>query len=103
MAVDKIEQDDAIKGVVLMSGKAGSFVAGADITMLQKCRSIHDAEKISRDCQIYFERLEKSKKPIVAGIMGTAMGGGLELALACQYRIAVNDKKTQVGYFLQIY
>jgi len=95
--VDQIEHDEGIKGVVLMSGKPGSFVAGADVTMLQKCKSSQDAEKLSRDGQIQFERLERSKKPVVAGIMGTAMGGGLELALSCHYRIAVNDKKTQLA------
>jgi hypothetical protein len=67
--VDRIEHDEGIKGVVLMSGKPGSFVAGADVTMLQKCKSNQDAEKLSRDGQIQFERLERSKKPVVAGIV----------------------------------
>lgn len=80
-----------------MSGKANSFVAGADIKMLERCNSAAEAEKISKDAQIQFERLENSKKPIVAAIMGTCMGGGLELALACHYRIAVNDSKTQLA------
>lgn len=96
-AMDRLDQDDSIKGVVLMSGKSNSFVAGADIKMLEKCRSAAEAEKISRDAQIQFERIENSKKPIVAAIMGTCMGGGLELALACHYRIAVNDLKTQLA------
>lgn len=95
--IDRIEQDEGVKAVVLMSGKPNSFIAGADITMLEKCKTAADAEKLSRDGQIQYERLEKSKKPIVAAIMGTCMGGGLELALACHYRIAVKDPKTQMA------
>jgi enoyl-CoA hydratase/carnithine racemase len=49
-----------------MSGKPNSFVAGADVDMLKKCKTNKDAEKLSRDGQIQFDRLEKSKKPIIA-------------------------------------
>lgn len=91
---EKAESDPQVKGIVIMSGKPNSFVAGADVTMLQKCKSAEEVQKLSREGQIQFDRLEKCSKPVVAAVMGTCMGGGLELALACHYRIAVNDKKT---------
>uniref|UniRef100_A0A158P8I6 enoyl-CoA hydratase n=1 Tax=Angiostrongylus cantonensis TaxID=6313 RepID=A0A158P8I6_ANGCA len=90
-AFEKIERDDSVKAVVLMSGKPGSFVAGADVEIPA------DGANISMQAQEQFNKLEHSKKPIVAAIMGTCMGGGLELAMACHYRIAVNDKKTQLA------
>jgi len=90
----RVEQDSAVKGVVIMSGKPTSFIAGADIDMLSKCKTAEEAEKLARDGQIQFQRLERSKKPIVAAIMGSCLGGGLELALACHYRIAVNSPQT---------
>ncbi|KAE9419060.1 hypothetical protein Angca_003395, partial [Angiostrongylus cantonensis] len=96
-AFEKIERDDSVKAVVLMSGKPGSFVAGADVEMLKKAKSPADGANISMQAQEQFNKLEHSKKPIVAAIMGTCMGGGLELAMACHYRIAVNDKKTQLA------
>ena len=80
-----------------MSGKPGSFIAGADINLLKNCKTAEEAEKYVRNGQILLEKIEKSKKPVVAAIMGTCMGGGLEAALACHYRIAVNDKKTTLA------
>lgn len=96
-AFDAITQNPTIRGVVLMSAKPNNFVAGADIKMLEKCKTSEEASRISRDAKIHFEKLEKSKKPIVAAIMGPCMGGGLELAMACHYRIAVNTSKTQLA------
>lgn len=84
----------AVKGIVLISGKTDCFVAGADINMLEKCKSALEAETISRDGQKFFAELENSPVPVVAAIQGSCLGGGLELALAAHYRIAVNDKRT---------
>lgn len=76
-----------------MSGKCNSFIAGADIKLLDTFKDETEAEKYVREAQRLLNELEKSEKPIIAAIMGTCMGGGLELALACKYRIAVNDNK----------
>ncbi|VDO55738.1 unnamed protein product [Haemonchus placei] len=92
-----VGRDESVKSIVLMSGKPNSFVAGADVTMLKKAKTPADGTNISRQGQEQFEKLEKSGKPIVAAIMGSCMGGGLELAMSCHYRIAVNDSKTQLA------
>ncbi|KAL3997831.1 Enoyl-CoA hydratase/isomerase family protein [Acanthocheilonema viteae] len=92
--MDHIDADSSIKGVVIISGKPNTFIAGADIGMLSKCKNSAEARKISSAGQQDFFRIENSQKPVVAAIMGTCMGGGLELALACHYRIAMNVPKT---------
>lgn len=62
--------------------------------MLQKCKTAEEAANISSEAQKMFAKMENSKKPIVAAINGVCLGGGLELALACHYRVATKDKKT---------
>lgn len=96
-ALDGLENDQAVKSIVIMSAKPNSFVAGADITMLSRAKTAEDGAALSREGQAEFARIENAKKPIVAAIMGSCFGGGLELALSCHYRIAVNDKKTQLA------
>lgn len=91
------ETNPNVKSAVLISAKPGCFVAGADISMLEKCKTAEEATKISHDGQILFSRMENSPKPIVAAINGVCLGGGFELALACHYRIATKDKKTGLG------
>ncbi|MCY7295865.1 fatty acid oxidation complex subunit alpha FadJ [Alteromonas sp. a30] len=95
--LDDIEADKSIKGVVLASGKKGSFVAGADITMLAACKTAEEAEVLSKGGQAVFDRIQNMRTTFVAAIDGPALGGGLELALACHYRVCSESSKTVVG------
>lgn len=97
LAIRELESNPAINSAVLISGKPGVFVAGADITMIESCKSAAEATALSLNGQQMFDRMERSPKPIVAAINGVCLGGGLELALACHYRIATKDKKTSLG------
>ncbi|RWS29942.1 trifunctional enzyme subunit alpha-like protein [Leptotrombidium deliense] len=95
--MNEVLSNGSISSVVLMSGKTDNFIVGADIRMIEKCKSVEDAIKLSKEGQDTFQRLENSQKPVVAAIMGQCLGGGLELAMSCHYRIAVKDKKTVLG------
>jgi 3-hydroxyacyl-CoA dehydrogenase/enoyl-CoA hydratase/3-hydroxybutyryl-CoA epimerase len=97
LVLDALDKDPAVKAVVVASGKKDGFVAGAKIEMLRDVGSAAEAERLSRDAQAGFDRLEKFPKPVVAAIQGACLGGGLEWAMACHYRVAANDKKTQLG------
>ena len=70
----------------------GCFIAGADIKMIEGCKTAEDAQNLSRECQEFFARVEGSSKPVVAAIMGPCLGGGLEAAMSCHYRVAVDGK-----------
>ncbi|MEP4891737.1 MAG: fatty acid oxidation complex subunit alpha FadJ [Aliiglaciecola sp.] len=95
--LDEIESNSKIKGVVVVSGKENSFIAGADISMLASCETAHDVEVIATGGQQIFQRIENMRVHFVAAIHGPALGGGLELALACHSRVCSDDKKTQLG------
>ncbi|MCC5451158.1 fatty acid oxidation complex subunit alpha FadJ [Rheinheimera sp. UJ51] len=95
--LQKIANDSKIKGVVFISGKADSFIAGADISMLDSCKSADEAEKIAQMGQQMFDRLSQLRVPVVAAIHGPCLGGGLELAMACHARIATDSPKTVLG------
>ncbi len=92
-----VENDPEIKAIVFTSGKKDSFIAGADITMLESVNTAEEGERISREGHKAMNRIESCPKPVVAAIHGAALGGGLEVALACHARVASDSKKTKLG------
>jgi enoyl-CoA hydratase len=95
----RLSEDPAVTGIVLASAKQDSFVVGADVEMLARVKNATEATALARGGQQAMERLEElgKRKPVVAAIHGPALGGGLELALAATYRVATDDRKTQLG------
>jgi 3-hydroxyacyl-CoA dehydrogenase / enoyl-CoA hydratase / 3-hydroxybutyryl-CoA epimerase len=92
--LDRLERDALVTAAVLISGKEDNFIAGADIEQLRGASSAADAEAMSREGQEFFNRIERLRFPLVAAIHGACLGGGLEAALACRYRIATDHPKT---------
>jgi len=107
-AADAAIADPAVKGVVVTSGKP-AFIAGADLSMLQKqtgAAGLAGGSKTATAKAIFdnlmqfnlaLRRIEKGGKPFVAAINGMALGGGLEVCLACHHRIVANDPRIQLG------
>lgn len=85
-------------GLVLVSGKPGGFIAGADISEFDAMADFSILPEALRRTHTLFTRIENLRVPVVAGIHGYCLGGGLELALACHYRIAVEDEATKIGF-----
>lgn len=85
-------------GLVIRSGKRSGFVAGADINEFTTLRSIEQAERLTKAGQSVIDRFEALPCPSVAAIEGFALGGGLELALACTYRVAVGNDRLTLGF-----
>ena len=99
--VDQAEDDarhGAIRGLVLMSGKPTSFIVGADIREFEHLDNEQTVLEMIRPVNALLDRIENLSVPVVAAMHGVCLGGGLELALACHYRIATRDDKTRVGF-----
>jgi 3-hydroxyacyl-CoA dehydrogenase / enoyl-CoA hydratase / 3-hydroxybutyryl-CoA epimerase len=86
-----------LRGLVLRSSKPSGFIAGADIREINTLASEANALELITLGQHIFSRLEALPYPTVAAIHGYALGGGLELALACRYRIGVADSRLSLG------
>jgi enoyl-CoA hydratase len=91
-AVERIETDDAIRGVILTGAGPKAFVAGADIGEIGQQGPV-DGKARSLRGQRIFRRLERCGKPVIAAVNGFALGGGCELAMACHLRLASENAK----------
>lgn len=89
-ALDQMEQDETVKAVIL-KGEGRFFSAGADIKEFTALQSSAETNQFAGNGQKIFDRIEKFHIPVIASIHGAALGGGLELAMACHMRIATED------------
>ena len=95
--LDFIEGEQSIKGVILTSAKKSIFVAGADLQTLLRQAQTGELRAFIAEGQRVFNRLAALKVPTVAAIHGACAGGGYEVTLACDYRVASNEPATRIG------
>lgn len=96
-ALDELASIAPLAGVVLRSGKAGSFIAGADVEAIGAMTDREQVLALVRRAHAIFSRLASLPCPTVAAIDGVCLGGGTELALACDSRVASDEPRTQIG------
>jgi len=95
--IDHVTSANSYRGLILASGKKSGFIAGADIAQFGRFKDIDDAVQLLRRGQHIIDRIESLKIPSVAMIDGFCLGGGLEVALGCHYRVAEESAKTRLG------
>ncbi|MEH0713637.1 fatty acid oxidation complex subunit alpha FadJ [Vibrio owensii] len=93
----QLKDISGVKGMIIHSLKPDNFVAGADVRMLEACTTASEAEALAKQGQELFQQLSDLPYPVVAAIHGPCLGGGLELALACDYRVCTDSDKTRLG------
>lgn len=96
-ALSELSKNKEIKGLVISSAKKSGFIAGADISEFEHFKTSEEATQLIRRGQLILDQLEKMTIPTIALIRGFCLGGGLELALACRYRIVEDTQKTKLG------
>ena len=99
--VERVEQgarDRSIRGLVFISGKEKGFIVGADVREFEQLPSERDVVDNVTLVNAYLDRIERLPIPVVCCIHGFCLGGGLELALACHWRIATRDEGTRIGF-----
>jgi len=87
-----------VRGLVFMSGKERGYIVGADIREFESFETEQQVIDSLKPVNALFDRIEKLPIPVVAAIHGVCVGGGLELILACHYRIATRDDSTRIGF-----
>ncbi len=92
--LDGLRSNNHLKGAIILSGKKDTFIAGADISVLEQMRDTDAATALAKQGQRIFDTLAHLPFPVVAAVHGACLGGGMELALACHYRVVSNSPKT---------
>ncbi len=95
--LDALQDSSAAKALIIISAKPDNFIAGANLEMLQSVKSIAEGRELAELSQAMQRRLASLPMPVVAAIHGSCLGGGLELALAADGRVASNDRATRLG------
>lgn len=95
--INEVSGNQEVQAVIINSGKPGVFIAGADIREIEGIRDPHAGEELARKGQAILDRVESLPVPVIAAIDGACLGGGMELALACHYRIVTDSPKTVLG------
>ena len=96
-AMERLENEKKLAGVIIASAKK-TFLAGGDLELIMAIDDPEQAFNLVEKLKFDLRRIEKLGRPIVAAINGAALGGGLEIALCCSHRIALNNPKTKIGF-----